>query len=72
MLLPTAPKPQWRVKSTFLLASVLQITNERVNPVHSRRLGAVMRKLGWTGPVNLRFGAQQGKGYFKPIPAPSA
>jgi predicted P-loop ATPase len=59
-------KPQWRVKSTFILATVLGIPSERVNTNHSRRLGSVMRKLGWNGPVNLRFAAQQSKGYFRP------
>ena len=58
-------KLQWRVKSSYLLASVLDIASERVNATHSRRLGAVMRKLGWSGPANLRFGAQQSKGSFK-------
>src|SRR6516225_2496704 len=57
-------KPEWRVRSCYLLTMV-GIAAERVNVVHHRRLGTVMRKLGWTGPKNLRFGAEQAKGYFK-------
>ena len=58
-------KPEWRAQSCYLLTNVVGIAAERVNVVHHRRLGTVMRKLGWTGPKNLRFGAEQAKGYFK-------
>ena len=57
-------KPEWRVRSCYLL-TVVGLAAERANAVHHRRLGTVMRKLGWTGPKNLRFGAEQAKGYFK-------
>ena len=59
---------EWRVRSCYLLANVasaLGIAPERINAVHHRRLGAAIRKLGWTGPKNLRFGREQAKGYFK-------
>ena len=58
-------KPEWRVRSCYLLTNVVGIAAERVNRAHHRRLGTVMRKLGWAGPKNLRFGAEQAKGYFK-------
>ena len=58
-------KPEWRAQSCYLLTNVVGIAAERVNVVHQRRLGTVMRKLGWAGPKNLRFGAEQAKGYFK-------
>ena len=58
-------KPEWRVKSCYLLDTVLGLAAERISAVHQRRLGAVMRKLGWTGPKNIRFGTGQAKGYFK-------
>jgi hypothetical protein len=58
-------KPEWRVRSCYLLTNVVGIAAERANGAHHRRLGAVMRKLGWAGPKNLRFGAEQAKGYFK-------
>jgi hypothetical protein len=58
-------KPEWRVRSCYLLTNVVGIAAERANGAHHRRLGTVMRKLGWTGPKNLRFGAEQAKGYFK-------
>ena len=51
--------------------SVLGIPSERVNatPV----LGKVMRKLGWSSPVNQKGqGTEQGKGYFKPVLKPAA
>ena len=57
-------KTEWRVRSCYLLTMV-GIAAERINAAHQRRLGTVMRKLGWAGPKNLRFGAEQAKGYFK-------
>jgi putative DNA primase/helicase len=60
-------KRQWRVKSASLLEKRLGFTPDRVTIVQSKRLGAVMRSLGWTGPVNMRFGADQSKGYWKPV-----
>ena len=56
---------EWRVRSCYLLANVIGIAPERTNAVHQRRLATVMRKLGWTGPKNIRFGREQAKGYFR-------
>jgi hypothetical protein len=53
------------VRSCYILANVIGIAPERINAVHQRCLGTVMRNLGWTGPRNLRFGREQAKGYFK-------
>ena len=49
----------------YRLTTLVGIAAERANGSHHRRLDTVMRKLGWTGPKNLRFGAEQAKGYFK-------
>jgi predicted P-loop ATPase len=58
---------EWRVKSNHLMTSVLMIAPERMNPGQSQQLGAVMRSLGWDGPVNMRFAQEQSKGYRKPV-----
>jgi hypothetical protein len=55
------------VKSAAVLEKILGFTPDRINSSHSKRLGAVMRSLGWTGPVNMRFGVEQGKGYWKAV-----
>jgi predicted P-loop ATPase len=58
---------EWRVKTNYLLKDVLKIATERMNVGQSRQLGAVMRGLGWTGPVPLRIGSGVSKGYCKPV-----
>jgi hypothetical protein len=57
--------PEWRVRSYYLLTNVVGIAPERVGAVHQRRLGTVMRKLGWSGPKNIKFGTEQAKGYSR-------
>jgi hypothetical protein len=54
-------QPEWRVKSRYLLANVLGLVPERNNG----RLSTLMRKLGWTGPKDMRFRGKLAKGYFK-------
>jgi predicted P-loop ATPase len=58
---------EWRVKTNHLLTEVLCIPPDRMNVSQQRQLGAVMRRLGWQGPVPLRFGAEVSKGYYKPV-----
>ena len=59
---------QWRVRSNYILMRVLGIPSQLVNTSHSTRLAKVMRRLGWAGPVNQRYGggSMPGKGYCKP------
>jgi hypothetical protein len=59
-------KPEWRVKSRYLLTEVIGIPPERTNANHGCRLGVVMRGLGWDGPKDIWFGAGHTKGYAKP------
>lgn len=49
--------PEDRIDSSTILFAALHIPVKEMSPVVSRRLGAVMRKLGWHGESN-------GKGYF--------
>jgi putative DNA primase/helicase len=60
-------KLQWRVRSAAVLENILGFTPDRINNSHSKRLGAVMRSLGWTGPIPIRFGTEVSKGYWKPV-----
>jgi hypothetical protein len=46
---------EWRVRSSYLLTHVIGIAPERAGAVHQRRLGTVMRKMGWSGPKNIKF-----------------
>ena len=58
---------EWRVKSEVLLQRVLKHGPERVNTAVYRRLSAVMKKLGWSGPLKLRFGGGPPvQGYSRP------
>jgi predicted P-loop ATPase len=60
--------PEYRVRTSYLMHSVLCIPPESSTQAHSRRLGNVMRALDWIGPDNMRFGeGSQGKGYRKPV-----
>jgi hypothetical protein len=58
---------EWRVRSRYLLTSVIGIAPERVNgSSQGTRLGVVMRRLNWIGPQYLYFGNKQyAKGYRK-------
>jgi hypothetical protein len=58
-------KPEWRIRSFYLLTNVIGIAPERITVAHGRHLGAIMCKLGWSGPKNLRFGVEQAKGYYR-------
>lgn len=58
----------FRITSSQLLTDILQIPKERQNSAISKRLGHVMRQLGWTGPKLLRFGSQGlHRGYIRPV-----
>lgn len=65
-----------RISSMELLTQTLDISPERQQPFHGRRLAAIMRKLGWDGPKNVRLDdGKVVKGYerlpgpdFKPRP----
>jgi hypothetical protein len=59
-------QPEWRVKSCYLLDTVLGLAAERINSAHQRRLGTVMRRLGWIGPKTIWFRTRMAKGYFRP------
>lgn len=59
-------KLEWRVISRFILAAILKIPREGLR-APSKRLGGVMRRLGWIGPVSLRFGSYKARGYRKTI-----
>jgi predicted P-loop ATPase len=58
---------EWRVKTNYLLTSVLDIAIDRMNVSHARQLGAVMRRLRWVGPITMRFASGVSKGYCKPV-----
>jgi predicted P-loop ATPase len=59
-----------RVKSTTIMTQWLKIDLERQRPAMGRRVGKVMRKLGWDGPEDYTFGsgksAVKRKGYERP------
>jgi hypothetical protein len=57
---------EWRTKSRYLLTEVIGIPPERANRYHGIRLGVAMRRLGWVGPKDFRFGREKAKGYAKP------
>jgi predicted P-loop ATPase len=56
---------EWRVSSDYVCKTFLRLDPDRVNSSTSRRLGAVMRRLGWTGPKPIRF-QKVVQGYTKP------
>jgi predicted P-loop ATPase len=59
---------EWRVASDWLLRERLDINPSILNSNHPKRLAACMRKLGWTGPKNLKInGHADQKGYTKAL-----
>jgi predicted P-loop ATPase len=56
-----------RVASEFLLGGVLCINRAQVRVSDSKRLAAVMKRLGWTGPKPLRIGEKVAKGYVRRV-----
>lgn len=61
-----------RISSNELLTMHLNIPAERQNDVMSKRLGFVMRTLGWKGPDAMKIspGGKAIRGYRRPIPSP--
>jgi predicted P-loop ATPase len=59
--------------STSELLTLLEIPTERQGDHHTKRLGYVMRSLGWQGPDRLRFGSGRNapfkRGYRRPARA---
>jgi hypothetical protein len=64
---PDGGESEWRIKSYYLLVTVLGLAPKRVRHVDTLRLAICMRKAGWTRPQNLRFRGKQAKGFFKPV-----
>jgi len=60
-----------RVSSTKLLEEVLGIFPERQQQFHTKRLALLMRKLGWSGPKNVRFEGRVVRGYERAATSPS-
>jgi hypothetical protein len=59
-----------RASSDWLLRDVLDINPNVINTTHPKRLAACMRKLGWTGPKNLKInGRADQKGYSRSLQA---
>ena len=57
---------EMRAASDWLLREVLDLNPNTISSASSRRLGAAMRRLGWTGPKNLRINGEVEKGYCRP------
>lgn len=55
--------PVERVTSAWLLLDVLRIPEAQQNAEHGKRLGIVMRKLGWKGPKVYKIGGRSARGY---------
>jgi predicted P-loop ATPase len=52
-----------RVTSAWLLTDVLRIPEGQQNAEHGKRLGMVMRKLGWKGPKGYQIDGRVARGY---------
>jgi predicted P-loop ATPase len=52
-----------RIASRYLMRDVLSIPIDRQTAEHGKRLGLVMRKLGWQGPDKVRLARQPVAGY---------
>jgi hypothetical protein len=58
-----------RISTTDAL-SHLEMTADRQNPTSAKRIVALLRKLGWTGPKTLRINGVVIRGYERPSPTP--
>jgi len=57
-----------RVSTADLLTIYLEIPKERQQQYQTKRLAAVMRKLGWRGPMLLKFSdGDTARGYQRPL-----
>ena len=57
-----------RISSETLLKVYLQMPADRINDITTKRLGACMRRLGWSGPKKMRFTSGPKRGYWRHIP----
>ena len=57
-----------RISSETLLKVYLQIPADRINDITTKRLGACMRRLGWSGPKKMRFTSGPKRGYWRHTP----
>jgi predicted P-loop ATPase len=58
---------QERVLSIELLSVELGIPRDRQSNNDAKRVGEVMRMLGWKGPKQMRLNGRAGKGYWRPL-----
>lgn len=59
-----------RITTFELFTAHLQVGAERMSPTLSKRLGYVMRRLGWHGPKVMKFsGNVPARGYWRPVTA---
>jgi predicted P-loop ATPase len=58
-----------RASSDYLLRDVLDLNPNNVSGAASKRLGACMRRLGWTGPKTMKINGQDVKGYCRSLQA---
>jgi predicted P-loop ATPase len=59
-----------RASTDWLLRDILDINPNMIGPAHTKRLAACMRRLGWTGPKNLKInGHPDQKGYSRSLQA---
>jgi predicted P-loop ATPase len=56
-----------RVTSQYVLGKIIGIPADRQTAEQGKRLGAIMRKLGWTGPAAFWIGDRTARGYERPI-----
>ena len=57
-----------RIATAYILGQVLGIPSAQQSPEHTKRLGVVMRKLGWEGPSLFRIGGPPVRGYERDLP----
>ncbi len=48
-----------RIASKILLTHHLGLSGAQINDFHTKRLGRVMRRLGWQGPEKMRAGGKE-------------
>jgi hypothetical protein len=56
-----------RISGDEILSTNLAIPAEHQTNIVSKRLGIVMRKLGWEGPASIRFGSVVKRGYRRAV-----
>jgi virulence-associated protein E len=54
-----------RIASSYILSDVLAIPSERQTAETAKRVGRVMRQLGWTGPKKIRIRRHAVQGYSR-------